>query len=43
MPLEAEWSRLYELFHEWVHTIEEVDFLIGTTKKEEEKAEGHPQ
>lgn len=43
MPLEAEWSRLYELFLEWVHTIEEVDFLIGTTKKEEEKAEAYPQ
>ncbi|PIK62067.1 putative axonemal dynein light chain domain-containing protein 1 [Apostichopus japonicus] len=39
MPLEAEWSRLYELFHEWDHSIEEVDSLIGTSQKEDDRAE----
>ncbi|XP_071820220.1 axonemal dynein light chain domain-containing protein 1-like isoform X2 [Apostichopus japonicus] len=39
MPLEAEWSRLYELFHEWDHSIEEVDSLIGTSQKEDDRSE----
>ncbi|XP_071499179.1 axonemal dynein light chain domain-containing protein 1-like [Diadema antillarum] len=42
MPMEAEWLRLYELFAEWVATINEVEQCIGTEQAEDDRAEGKP-
>ncbi|XP_022084228.1 axonemal dynein light chain domain-containing protein 1-like isoform X2 [Acanthaster planci] len=42
MPLESEWMRLYELFSDWLVTIDETAGCIGSTQKEDAKAEGKP-
>ncbi|XP_030853355.1 axonemal dynein light chain domain-containing protein 1 isoform X2 [Strongylocentrotus purpuratus] len=42
MPMEAEWLRLYELFSDWIRTINEVEQNIGSEQSEDDKAEGKP-
>ncbi|XP_041480916.1 axonemal dynein light chain domain-containing protein 1-like isoform X4 [Lytechinus variegatus] len=42
MPMEAEWLRLYELFSDWITTINDVEKSIGSEQSEDDKAEGKP-
>ena len=42
MPIDGEWMRLYELFSDWLVTIEETAECVGSTQKEELKAAGKP-
>ncbi|XP_038045386.1 axonemal dynein light chain domain-containing protein 1-like isoform X3 [Patiria miniata] len=42
MPIDSEWMRLYELFSDWLVTIDETAECIGSTQKEDAKAEGKP-